>query len=91
MKYSRKQGLRKHIKNIHADKLPLNFGIVAINELINDDAVEIPKKLKMKKHKCDFCELKLFSFFPHIYAISFFFPTVKLFFCTLDAQNMNPQ
>ena len=57
MKYSAKSGLRKHIKNIHADKLPLNFGIDAINELINDDAVEIPKKLKLKKHKCDFCEL----------------------------------
>ena len=56
-KYSAKSGLRKHISTIHADILPLNFGVDAINEMINDDAVEIPKKLKLKKHKCGFCEM----------------------------------
>jgi len=56
-KYSAKSGLKKHISTTHADVLPLNFGIDAINELINADAVEIPKKLKLKKHKCDICEL----------------------------------
>ena len=56
-KYSAKSGLKKHISTTHADILPLNFGIDAINELINADAVEIPKKLKLKKHKCDICEL----------------------------------
>ena len=42
-KFAAKQGLQKHISTVHAGILPLNFGMDAVNELINADALEIPK------------------------------------------------
>ena len=45
--YLDRQCLQKHIKTAHADILPINFGVAAINELIKTDApVEI---------KCEIC------------------------------------
>merc|ERR1719266_1290397 len=55
-KFAAKQGLQKHISTVHAEILPLNFGIDAVNDLISADALEIPKELKVKRFKCDFCE-----------------------------------